>query len=90
MLVSGCGDSKNGDGQKSPFDKYLEENDDVEEKSQAPRVLTDKDFLYLHDNYLVTDGIFDDKNIIFDTITADWKAFCHEVLHFEIPDFIKK
>ena len=54
---------------------------------EEPRQLTDDDFLYLHDNYVVTDGIFSDKNIIFDNVTDEWKKFCTEVLKFEIPKF---
>ncbi len=54
---------------------------------QVPRDLTDKDYLYLHDNLVVTDGIFDDQNIIFDEITPEWEAFCRDVLKFEVPDY---
>ncbi|BDA68768.1 hypothetical protein CAL7716_029340 [Calothrix sp. PCC 7716] len=52
---------------------------------EIKRVLTDDDFLYLQDNYVVTDGIFKDENIIFDNITPAWKEFCQKVLGFEIP-----
>lgn len=54
---------------------------------EIARELTDQDYLYLHDNYVVTDGIFEDKNIIFDEVTPEWKKFCTEVLKFEIPDY---
>ena len=49
--------------------------------------LTDDDFLYLQENYVVTDGIFLDENIIFDKVTPEWKEFCDNTLKFEIPDF---
>ncbi|MEM8780705.1 MAG: hypothetical protein AAGF26_17940 [Cyanobacteria bacterium P01_G01_bin.49] len=52
---------------------------------EIQRELTDDDFLYLQENYVVTDGIFKDENIIFEQITDDWKDFCHNVLKFEIP-----
>jgi len=54
-------------------------------KVEINRELTDDDFLYLQENYVVTDGIFKDENIIFDTITPEWKKFCHKLLAFEIP-----
>lgn len=54
----------------------------------APRKLSSNDFLYLHENYVVTDGIFADENIIFDNITEDWKKFCENDLNFRIPDFV--
>jgi len=47
--------------------------------------LSNADFLYLQENYVVTDGIFKDENIIFDNITSEWKEFCHKTLAFEIP-----
>ncbi len=55
----------------------------------SPRKISSEDFLYLHDNYVVTDGIFSDKNIIFDNITDEWKEYCVKILKFNIPDFVK-
>ena len=55
------------------------------EEVEVARKLTDDDFLYLQENYVVTDGIFLDKNIIFDNVTPEWKEFCHQTLLFEIP-----
>lgn len=47
--------------------------------------LTDESVLYLHDSYIVTDGIYKDMNVIFDDVTDEWKEFCHSTLGFEIP-----
>ena len=47
--------------------------------------LKDDDILYLQENYVVTDGIFKDENIIFDDVSDEWKEFCHNDLEFEIP-----
>ncbi len=49
--------------------------------------LKDDDILYVQENYVVTDGIFIDENIIFDKVTDVWKAFCHDELEFEIPEY---
>jgi hypothetical protein len=49
--------------------------------------LKDNDILYLQENYVVTDGIFKDENIIFDKVDDEWKAFCTDVLKFEIPNY---
>lgn len=54
---------------------------------EIKRELTNDDFLYLQENYLVTDGIFQDENIIFDNVTPEWKDFCQNTLMFNIPDF---
>ena len=49
------------------------------------RKLTDDDFLYLQENYVVTDGIFQDENIIFENVTPEWQKFCKNILLFDIP-----
>ncbi|MBE9178527.1 hypothetical protein IQ268_08145 [Oculatella sp. LEGE 06141] len=63
----------------------LEQQDVDGNRVDVKRSLTDEDFLYLQENYVVTDGIFKDENIIFDQITPEWKAFCHTLLGFEVP-----
>lgn len=55
------------------------------EEVEVERTLTDDDFLYLQENYVVTDGIFKDENVIFDNVTPEWEEYCQEVLKFEIP-----
>lgn len=52
---------------------------------EITRELTDDDFLYLQENFTVTDGIFIDENIIFDKVTTQWVDFCKNNLGFEIP-----
>src|SRR4029077_11984384 len=54
-------------------------------EAEVERTLNDDSILYLQENYLVTDRIFKDQNIIFDNVTDDWKQFCHSTLAFEIP-----
>ena len=54
---------------------------------ELPRALTDNDYLYLQENYVVTDGIFKDGNIIFDNVTPAWITYCQTTLKFEIPSF---
>ncbi|MGF1523403.1 MAG: hypothetical protein ACFBSF_13900 [Leptolyngbyaceae cyanobacterium] len=54
---------------------------------ETTRSLTDDDFVYLHANYVVTDGIFMDENILFENISPEWKDFCNYTLKFEIPTY---
>ncbi len=62
------------------------EKKEVEGKEvEVDRVLDDDSILYLQENYVVTDGIFKDQNIIFDNVTDEWKEYCHSNLAFEIP-----
>ena len=58
-----------------------------DQEVEQPRTLADEDFLYLQENYVVTDGVFKDENIIFDDVTSAWQTFCHEMLGFEIPSW---
>lgn len=43
------------------------------------------DFLYVHEDYRVTDGIFPDETIVLDNPTNDWIEFCQEKLKFAVP-----
>jgi hypothetical protein len=64
------------------------EKKEVEGKEvEVDRVLDDDSILYLQENYIVTDGIFKDQNIIFDNVTDEWKEYCHGPLAFEIPNY---
>jgi hypothetical protein len=47
---------------------------------EVPRQLTDDEYVYLHGNLIVTDGIFIDENIIFDNVTPEWQEFCKNLL----------
>ncbi len=52
---------------------------------EVERDWSDVDFLYLQENYVVTDSIFTDENIIFDNTTPEWVDFCKNTLKFEVP-----
>ena len=52
---------------------------------EVDRMLDDDSILYLQENYVVTDGIFKDQNIIFDNVTDEWKQFCHEDARLRDP-----
>lgn len=77
------------------FNQWTERSDNTRKETkdidgsevEVNRQLTDDDILYLQENYVVTDGIFKDENIIFAQVTPEWKEFCHTVLEFEIPDY---
>lgn len=53
----------------------------------AKQAFEDDDVLYLQENYVVTNGIFKDEQIVFDRVTPEWQHFCQTVLQFEIPAF---
>jgi hypothetical protein len=47
---------------------------------EEARELTDEDYVYVQRNFTVTDGIFEDENIIFSDVTPQWIEFCRTVL----------
>ncbi len=65
--------------------KVIQDGD--KEGQVAERTLKDDDPLFLQENFVVTDGIFLDENIIFDAITPEWTRFCVEDLEFTVPSF---
>ena len=69
------------------FSGWTENAENARKESGSPRQLTDADFLYLQENYVVTDGIFIDENVIFNNITPEWIDFCKNVLKFEVPEY---
>ncbi len=75
------------------FDKWSEKSENVRKEKKYDdgkevewqRPLTDAEYLYLQEDFTVTDGIFIDENTIFDDVTPEWIAFCKNALNFEIP-----
>jgi hypothetical protein len=50
----------------------------VDEKElEVDRELTDDDYLYVQEDYTVTAGIFIDENVVFDSVTPEWKNYRH-------------
>lgn len=65
--------------------KVTQEVDGVE--TEVVRPLTDKDYLFLQEDFTVTDSIFLDENVIFNQVTPEWEQFCKETLKFEVPNY---
>ena len=61
---------------------------------EVVRELTDANYVYLHIDFTVTDGIFIDENVIFSDVTPDWIEFCRNILgqnfsNGELEDHVK-
>lgn len=52
---------------------------------EEPRPLMDTDYVYVHTDFTVTDGIFIDENTIFDRVTPEWIDYCRTVLGLNHP-----
>ncbi len=71
------------------FPDWTENAENTRKENDVPRALTDSDFLYLHENFVVTDGIFVDENVIFDRISPEWIEYCKRDLQFELPEYCR-
>ena len=69
------------------FSGWTEKAENARMENGSPRQLTDFDFLYLQENYVVTDGTFIDENVIFNNVTPEWIDFCKSVLKFAVPEY---
>ena len=56
------------------------------QSSKLPPQLTSETVVYLQENYVVTQSIFKERDIIFDKVTPEWKNFCQEVIDFQNPN----
>jgi len=52
---------------------------------EVHRELTDSTYLYLQEDFTVTDSIFVNENIIFNNVTAEWIDYCLNVLGVQFP-----
>jgi hypothetical protein len=48
--------------------------------------LKDDDVVFLHQDYTVTKSMWVGEDVIFNNVTAEWKDFCDNELHFVVPD----
>lgn len=52
---------------------------------EVQRDLTDSTYLYLQEDFTVTDSIFVNENIIFNNVTMEWIDYCLNVLGVQFP-----
>lgn len=73
---------------KENAENARKETKEVEGKeTEVARELTDADYLYLQEDFTVTDSIFLEENVIFGDVTPEWKQFCEQTLQFEVPNY---
>ena len=75
-------------GWKENAESVRKETKQVDGKeTEVVREFTDADYLYLQEDFTVTDGIFLEENVIFNDVNDEWKEFCVQTLKFEIPNY---
>lgn len=48
--------------------------------------LADDDVVFLHEDYTVTQSIWSNENVIYNSVTPEWQDFCNTTLEFKVPD----
>ena len=61
----------------------------AEQGAQNEPELTDESIVYLWDDFTVVRSPVQEKGIIFDAATPEWRDFCVHTLHFEIPEDLR-
>jgi hypothetical protein len=59
------------------------------QEEEFERELRDTDYLFLHPNFVVTDGVYVDEHVAFDHVTPEWETFCRTTLQFSIPEYVR-
>lgn len=59
------------------------------EQHEAEEELVDDTIVYLWDDFtVVKNPVSDEQGVLWKSITPEWKAFCQETLHFDIPEIL--
>jgi hypothetical protein len=61
----------------------------TEKRAEDEQALSDDSVCYLWDDFTVVKSPVQDKGVIFDAITPEWKEFCAATLKFEIPEDLR-
>lgn len=62
----------------------------MEKHEEDEAELTDDSIVYLWDDFtVVRSPVIPNKGLVFDTLTEEWKDFCHNNLQFEIPEDLR-
>jgi hypothetical protein len=59
-----------------------EENAEHDQDSSFP----DDKIIFIHQDFTVTESMWQGENVIFNSVTPDWKEFCSGILGFKVPD----
>ena len=56
-------------------------------ETDVARELKENDYLFLQEDFTVTDGIYLGENVVFDQVTPEWVEFCKSKLNFEARNY---
>jgi len=61
----------------------------TEKREENEPELTDDSICYLWDDFTVVKSPVQDKGVLFDAVTPEWREFCDTTLKFEIPEDLR-
>jgi hypothetical protein len=61
----------------------------VEKRAENEGELSDDSICYLWDDFTVVRSPVQDKGVLFDDVTPEWREFCATTLQFEIPEDLR-
>lgn len=61
----------------------------AEQREANESALADESIGYLWDDFTVVRSPVQEKSIIFDAVTPEWRAFCENTLQFAIPEDLR-
>lgn len=67
------------------FSGWKEAEESAKHTTSSDSSTLNSEYLFLQENFIVTRGVFLDEEIVFDTITEEWKDFCRYTLSFSVP-----
>ena len=66
--------------------KEKKDQDSAKGSDNPETVFTDESIVFIHQDYSVTESMWQNENVLFNQVTDDWKSFCTSDLSFRVPD----
>lgn len=66
---------------------YYEQLSQHAEFRDAAGPMDAEQVLYVHDNFVVTRGVYREEEVVFDGKSDQWRAYCQDDLKFEVPSY---
>jgi len=61
----------------------------VERRDENEPELSNDHICYLWDDFIVVKSPVQDKEVLFDAVTAQWREFCVTTLKFDVPEDLR-
>jgi len=62
------------------------ENEDQKKDSPGVAEFADDSIVFIHQDFTVTESMWQNENVIFNQDSSEWRTFCTNTLEFKVPD----